>query len=121
MNLRVESLSLDDAPVVFDWVMKLLAELGEEGDELGSLNTEKVLQDWKKSADRFQALIAKNDTGEIVGILTLTEAFAIYANGNYGIINEMYVHPNSRSAGVGAKLVDVIKQYGRKRGWVRSM
>ncbi len=119
MNLKVESLSITDAPVVFDWVTRLLVELGEEGDELGSLNKEKVLQGWQDSRDRFQAMIARNDAGEIVGILTLTEAFAIYANGNYGIINEMYVHPEYRSAGVGAKLVDAIKEYGRRKGWAR--
>ena len=39
--------------------------------------------------DRFIPIVAKNEQGAIVGILTLVENYAIYANGNYGIINEM--------------------------------
>ncbi len=119
MNLKIETLSIDDAPLVFDWVLRLLVELGEEGDDLASLNTEKVLQEWRESGDRVQVMIARNDADEMVGILTVTETFAIYANGNYGIINEMYVHPDYRSEGVGSRLIEAIKDYGRRKGWAR--
>ncbi len=119
MNIQIVPLTAKDAAVVFDWVLRLLSELGEEGDELCTLAEQKVLQAWSESPDRFHVFAAQNDSGEIIGILTLSEAFAIYANGNYGIINEMYVSPAYRSAGVGALLVDACKQFGKKRGWAR--
>ncbi len=118
-SITVSQLTLQDAFIVFDWVMRLLTELGEEGDELGALAENKVLQAWREMAERFHVFVAKNETGEICGILTLAEAFAIYANGNYGIINEMYVAPEYRSAGIGARLVDAAKNFGRQKGWAR--
>jgi GNAT superfamily N-acetyltransferase len=118
MTYQIVELKPEDSSTVFDWVVRLLKELGE-GDELGALAEKEVLQAWKKSLDRFHVFVAKNDTGEILGILTLAESFAIYANGNYGIINEMYVSPQYRSLGIGAMLVDASKEFGRQRGWAR--
>lgn len=117
--MKIERLTIKEAPVVFNWVMRLLVELGEEGEELGSLAEEKVLKAWRQEGDHFQVFCARNDAGKITGVLTLTETFAIYANGKYGIINEMYTTPEARSAGVGAKLVDAAKEYGRQKGWTR--
>lgn len=117
--MKMERLGIQDAEIVFDWALRLLAELGEEGDELGSLAKEKVLRAWQEAGDRFQAFVARNSENEIIGILTLVETFAIYANGNYGIINEMYTTPADRSAGTGARLIEAAKEYGRSRGWTR--
>ena len=119
MNIRIVKLSVDEANVVFEEVLKLLVELGEEGDELGELSHEKVLKEWQNSTDRFKVFAAKNPEEKIVGILTLAETFAIYANGNYGIINEMYTDPAYRSAGIGAMLIQAAIEYGRKKGWAR--
>ncbi len=118
-KIIVTKLTRQDAPLVFDWVMRLLNELGEEGEELGALAEDKVLQAWREMEDRFHVFAARTGAGDICGILTLAEAFAIYANGNYGIINEMYVAPEYRSAGIGAKLVDAVKEFGKQRGWTR--
>jgi GNAT superfamily N-acetyltransferase len=41
------------------------------------------------------------------------------ANGNYGIINEMYVAPEYRSAGIGVRLVEAAKNFGRHQGLTR--
>jgi GNAT superfamily N-acetyltransferase len=119
MQIVFDKLTINDASILFDWVMRLLNELGEEGDELGALAEDKVLQAWREMADHFHVFVAKNEAGDILGILTLTETFAIYANGNYGIINEMYVAPEHRSTGIGARLVDAAKNFGRQKGWTR--
>jgi len=115
MQILIDKLTINDAPIVFDWVMRLLNELGEEGDELGALAEDKVLHAWRGMADRFHGFVAKTGAGDICGILTLADAFAIYANGNYGIINEMYVAPEYRSTGIGARLVDAAKNFGGKK------
>jgi GNAT superfamily N-acetyltransferase len=119
MRITVGQLTIEEAPRVFDWVMRLLAELGEEGEELGALHTEKVLQAWREMANRFHVFVAQNAAGEICGILTLAEAFAIYANGNYGIINEMFVAPEYRSIGIGTMLVEAVKDFARQKKWAR--
>lgn len=117
--MKIEQLTSRDADVAFDWVMRLLIELGEEGEELGELKRDEVLRKWKERASKYHVLVAKNDDGEIVGILTLSVAFAIYANGEYGVIDEMYVDPAYRSKGVGALLVDAARNIGKQAGWAR--
>ncbi len=119
MQIRIDRLSIQDASIAFDWVLRLLQELGEEGDDLGTLNEKKVTTEWKQAGDRFQVFAAKTSDGTIIGVMTLVETFAIYANGNYGIINEMYTDPEFRSGGVGAALIDAAKEYGKARAWER--
>jgi GNAT superfamily N-acetyltransferase len=144
MDIRIDELNIDDAEIVFDWIMLLLKELGEEGEELGELNRDQVLAGWKDRAEKFHVLVAREiesasvpagnfqidvdggqrrpphkEGGPIIGILTLSTAFAIYANGEYGVIDEMYVAPQHRSDGVGAKLVEAAVELGKSKGWKR--
>lgn len=119
MNIRIEKLSIVDSDMAFDWVTRLLRELGEEGEELGELDTERVRTEWKQRQDKYHVFVAKKSDGEAVGILTLSVAFAIYANGEYGVIDEMYVDPPYRSAGVGALLIQAARHFGKEQGWKR--
>lgn len=119
MAVHILRCTIEDAPMVFDWVTRLLTELGDEAEDLGRLDETKVLEAWRNLGDRFQVFVAKDELSSVVGVLTLTETFAIYANGNYGVIDEMYVAPAMRSEGIGARLVDAVKEYGRERGWTR--
>lgn len=119
MGVRISTLKIADAEVVFGFVLRLLRELGEESDDLGALNEANVLRAWRETGDRFHVLAARDEGNEIVGLLTLNEAFAIYANGRYAVIDEMYVVPGHRSNGVGKKLIDAVKELGRVRGWTR--
>jgi GNAT superfamily N-acetyltransferase len=119
MNIRVDTLTIEDAEIVFDWVLRLLRELGEEGEELGELDRDRVLSAWNQRKDQYSVLVARESTGQIVGVLTLSLGFAIYANGEYGVIDEMYVDPEHRSAGVGSMLVERAVKIGREKGWNR--
>ena len=119
MDVHIEQVTIAQAQLVFDWVNRLLLELGDEAEDLGGLDERKVLDDWRRMGDRFRVFVARNETGSILGVLTLTETFAIYANGSYGVIDEMYVVPEARSQGIGARLVDAVKDHGRGRGWTR--
>jgi GNAT superfamily N-acetyltransferase/mannose-6-phosphate isomerase-like protein (cupin superfamily) len=118
-GLRIDRLSIAEASAVLAAVNALLMELGEEGDEAGVTDVEAVLAAWRAAGDRFQAFAAREPDGAVAGLLTLFESFAIYAGGAYGVINEMYVAPGRRSAGVGAALIEAAAAYGRGRGWSR--
>jgi len=64
-------------------------------------------------------LLAMNDDGEAVGVLTMVESLALYAGGRIGVVNELYVVPSYRSEGVGKILLDAAKELADERGWQR--
>jgi len=111
-----------DLPEVLRLVERLLAELADETDEFAGLDRERTLSDLERErqANGFVALLARNDGGgAAIGVLTLTETFAIYAGGRYGVIDELYVEPAHRSAGIGRLLLEEAVAVARERGWRR--
>ena len=117
--IQIEKASIDDAQKVFRQVILLLDELREEDDASIKSDIEKITEAWKENNSRFNVFMALDDSGSPVGVITLAESFAIYAGGNYGIINELYVAPEYRSRGVGRMLLDAIKDFAREKGWER--
>jgi len=117
--VTITRLSIDDAPEVLGAVLALLRELGQEAEDLGQLDVDRTMDAWRRLGERVHVLAARDPDGSIVGVLTLCEGFAIYANGLFGAINEMYVAPSSRSQGVGKRLIDEAKSLARSLGWSR--
>ena len=109
----------EQLPVVLRLVQRLLMELSDDPAEFDGWDPAKVRPALEAAGDRFAALLAQTPEGQIVGVVTLTEAVAAYAHGRYGIISELYVLPSYRSHGVGQSLLDAVKDYGRGRGWRR--
>ena len=117
--IKIEIADLSQSETVFDLVEKLLYELREESEDLSTIDREHVRADWLKNSDRFTVFIARAEDKTPVGVLTLDECFAIYAGGNYGIINELYISPEYRSRKIGRRLLDAVKEHARTRGWKR--
>ena len=115
MEIRIEMIHGDTCEIVLLYVEKLLIELG---DELGELDADKVKRIWRETPGAV-AFVAYKENDEIIGVMSVVECFAVYANGNYGIINEMVVVPQYRSQGIGKLLVEAAISWGKKRGWNR--
>lgn len=118
--MKIISVGPDHRELVESFVLALLNELGDEARDLGALNPD-VLNQWEQHAERMRVLVAfrDDDCSEPIGMLTLTDGFAIYANGSYGIIPEMYVVPAARGERVGAALLERAAPIGRELGWSR--
>lgn len=108
----------NDRETVLALVERLLRELEGKPHEFADLDRAKILRDLDGAGERFAAFLAQDD-GEPVGVLTLTETFAIYAGGRYGVIDEMYVEPGHRGDRVGGRLIEAALQLGREKGWIR--
>ena len=48
---------------------------------------------------------------------SMTENFALYAQGKIGTVQEFYVEPDYRSSGVGANLMDAVKAHAKAHHW----
>jgi GNAT superfamily N-acetyltransferase len=107
-----------DRQTVLELVERLLIELEDLPREFAGLDRDRTLFDLANAGDTFIAFLART-AGEPIGVLTVTETFAIYAGGRYGVIDEMYVVPGHRSSGVGRVLLEAAKELGMVRGWRR--
>jgi GNAT superfamily N-acetyltransferase len=67
-------------------------------------------------SDRIWAFLAW-DGENPVGVLTLHQCHAIYAQGAFGEISELYVEPDYRSHQVGDLLVKAAVEFSRAQGW----
>ncbi len=54
-----------------------------------------------------------------MGFLALYESHALYAEGAFGTIAELYVRPAWRSAQVGTGLLAAARALGHEKGWTR--
>lgn len=115
---------------VLELVEELLTEVVEQGQELPWINREKLHADIRRSLEwdpsarggsaPMVAILAKEDRGGLaVGLLLLTQCFAIYAGGEYGVIDELYVRPEYRGLDIERELVDEAVAISQRRGWLR--
>jgi GNAT superfamily N-acetyltransferase len=118
-HIAVRMASARDDATVFNLVEALLTELGEEGEETGALDRQTLDAQLAGGQTRHAAFIAETAGGTPVGVVTVSESFALYATGWYGIINEMYIVPGYRSHGIGRLLLDAVVDFARSRGWRR--
>ena len=59
------------------------------------------------------------NTDCVVGFLCAIESNALYARGNFGVINELYILPEFRSKKIGKKLIDFLIEEAKNRNWTR--
>ncbi len=121
--MNIEPAQPHEIDTVLTLTEELLAELGEEGQEFAAIDRVElalsIRRNMEQEAGRFTALLAKEEAGTAVGILTLSESFALYAGGEYGIIDEMYVRPTRRGNGCGRALIEEALKIARRKGWFR--
>lgn len=100
-------------------VAEMLANLFEDvGHTLTASEIADIFVEMDEDA-AHSTLLALNDDGDAVGVLTIVESLALYAGGRIGVINELYVVPPYRSEGVGKMLLDAAKDLASERGWQR--
>jgi len=69
--------------------------------------------------EKYFVFVAQNENADPVGFITLFEGHALYAEGAFGTIPELFVRPAFRSRNVGLRLVEQAKAFGSSRGWKR--
>jgi GNAT superfamily N-acetyltransferase len=102
-----------DAAVVAELVARLFVELCGVRYDLVD-----IAHDLLSRSDRVIGILAY-DGRHPIGVLLLSEGYALFAMGAFGQITELYVRPEYRSAGIAARLVEAAALLGKERGWHR--
>ncbi|OFW62015.1 MAG: hypothetical protein A2133_09220 [Actinobacteria bacterium RBG_16_64_13] len=114
---------------VLELVEELLIEVVDQGQQLSWINREKLHADIRRNLGteagtregpgRLLAILAKEKNGVAVGVLLLSQCFALYAGGEYGVIDELYVRPEYRGQDIERQLLDEAVAISQRRGWLR--
>ena len=119
MKLEFTQATPDKAKIIGSLVVQLTQEICER------TNAQHFDIDLESTVQRCEELLSAGHYAAIIGwadkipvaVSTIAETYALYAGGKIGVIQEFYVIPEFRSSGVGAMLIEQVRNYGQKRGW----
>ncbi len=117
MNISITTAKKDQIQTIITLLNALYLELGEERSSCTFLNDEFINEIINSGKTSIYLALADNEIA--VGIATLTESQAIYAGGNYGTLDEMYILPEYRWAGIGKQLIKKVIETGKEKNWKR--
>ncbi len=70
--------------------------------------------------EKYWVFIAtEKESDAVVGFMSLYESYALYSEGAYGTIPELYVRPDWRSKNIGKSLLKKALDFGREKRWRR--
>ena len=120
MSIDLRQAEVDDAGTVAELVHTLIAELAPDRADAARLaRYQQAATELIGKDAGYWAFVAEASEDGAVGVITLNECTAIYAEGRFGTITELYIAPAFRSQGVGALLVDRALAFAKARGWSR--
>lgn len=121
-GITIQQASLSDAHDIAVMVGELLNEI------MSNMNISFFNFNLQETTDRladfiaqgkYCVFIANNTKSEPIGFIALFEGYALYAEGAFGTIPELFVRPDFRSQGIGKRLLERAKKFGIERGWKR--
>lgn len=122
MNLSIQRATINDAPEVAAMAGELLNEImstiGIAAFNFSLDETTARLRDFIER-EKYFVFVARSGSAGPVGFIALTESHALYAEGAFGTIPELFVRPAFRSQNVGLRLVEQARSFGASRGWKR--
>lgn len=120
-EIKIKKATEKDLDIIVDLVAKLLLDFNDRSGSKFIVNRDKLKGVTKKLITRtnFGAFIAYDSKNIPIGLITLTEAFAIYNGGDFGVITELYVDGNSRSKGIGKLLLKSAFKFAEEMNWTK--
>lgn len=104
--------------MVGELLTEIMATIGVQAFHFNQEETTIRLKGFLTNGKYF-VFVARNKQQDAVGFLAMYESYALYAEGVFGTIAELYVRPEYRSKNVGCSLVTQAKTFGTSRGWKR--
>lgn len=121
-EIIIQRAHAEDAAAIAILVGELLAEIMNTIDaQAFNFNLQETIERLGAylANDQYFVFVARHDDGSPVGFVTLNECHALYTEGTFGTIPELYVRPEYRTRKLGMRLVAAAKAFGAARGWKR--
>lgn len=121
-EFTIQQAIADDAQKVAVMVGELLTEITNAiGVQAFNFDLDETTFRLKEFVDheKYFVFVARSRSGSPAGFISLYESYALYAEGAFGTIPELYVRPEYRANGLGLRLVSQAKSFGASRGWTR--
>lgn len=119
--IQIKKCTLDDYEIVDNLFKRLINEIiiKTTGDQsLFNLTDTRQAFNQGLEIGIYSVFIAVTG-GQAVGFITMCESFSLYADGRFGVIQELYVHEDYRSMAVGGELLKIAVNYGQEKDWKR--
>lgn len=123
MGIKIRQAISEDshilAVMVGELLHEIMREIGEQAFHFDLDATEKRAGEFIEKR-KYSVFLAKDsESGADIGFISLYESHALYAEGSYGTIPELYVRPAFRSQGAGEMLLCKAREFGKSQGWKR--
>ena len=120
-KIKVEKATIKEVKTVVNLIAELLLDFNNRNSSNFLVDQDNLEKTTRKLIKRknFGAFIAYDSENKPKGLITISEAFAIYNGGDFGVITELYVDRNSRSEGIGKLLVQRAFDFSDAMGWTK--
>lgn len=98
---------------------EIMDSIGERAFNYDRNQTEKRAKALIEQEKYWVFMARDSESSEYVGFVSLYESYALYAEGAFGTIPELYVRPQWRSRNIGKLLLDSIRDFADQKGWNR--
>lgn len=113
-----EGMACEIAEMLGDLRSEIVAQTNTQAFNFDKAETATRLAEFL-SREVYFVFVVRDSCGLAVGFVAFYESRALYAEGEFGTISELYVRPSFRSLGLGARLIDQSKKFALARGWKR--
>ncbi|MHB8481486.1 MAG: GNAT family N-acetyltransferase [Nitrospiria bacterium] len=104
--------------MVGELLNEIMNTIGKQAFNFGLDETTAMLKDFI-DREKYFVFVAKSENAGFAGFIALYESHALYAEGAFGTIPELFVRPGFRSQNVGLLLIEQAKTFGNSRAWKR--
>ncbi len=123
MSARISPAEPKEAPLLAALAGELLQEImGVIREPVFRVDLEAMearAAEWLEAGRSWVWLAREPAHDGVIGFVAAYEGHALYAEGPFGVISELFVRPAYRSQRVGEALVRAVRTFGVQRGWTR--
>lgn len=122
-SIKIEPVQQEDFHNLSIMVGELLGEIMNKTNNktfnYNQLETEVRAKSLVSKGKYWVFIVKDTDIDTSVGFVSLYESYALYSEGVFGTIPELYIRPKWRSKSIGKQLLTKVNKFAANKGWNR--